>query len=321
MKAMWGKVTILALAFSLAAGCARRWKVDDSPAPALDRSGWMGWGVQAQPEDLPGPVDEIEPVIISLDEIERAILAFQARRRGNGPALDSAWPPFIETLDAYLDQAPERLSLSPLIRARVAAEYELDSERRRAAGTPPELERLVVRLVIRIDRKMRALRTLASTAARPAPERSADGLHWPVTRGVITSGFGNRRDPILPGKVRFHAGIDLSAPTSEPVYAAAAGVVVAAGWAGSAGRMVRLRHPDGLDTLYAHLSMVMVKIEQRVGAGDVIGLLGSSGRATGPHLHFAVYQKGKPVDPLEHLRPVPMSFSDLMPGIVFGWGE
>ena len=318
---MWTKATILALALSLAAGCARRFKVDDGPAPALDRSGWKGWGVLARPSELPDPDDESEPVFVSVDEIERSILTFQTRRRGSGPALDSAWPPFLESLDAYLDQAPERLSLSPLIRARVAAEYELDRERRRTVGAMPELVRVVVRLVSRIDDKMRALRTLASSAARPAPDRKASGLYWPVSRGLITSGFGNRRDPIQPEKVRFHAGLDLSAPPGEPVYAASAGVVVRAGWAGSAGRAVRLRHPKGLETVYSHLSMVMVKIGQRIGAGDVIGLLGSSGRSTGPHLHFAVYLKGKPVDPLDHLRPIPMSFSDLMPGIVFGWGQ
>jgi murein DD-endopeptidase MepM/ murein hydrolase activator NlpD len=321
--------TIAALALTLAfGGCASQWKRDEGPLPKVGRAQplpekeeWLQWGKLKSNDLEPLPDSKQISSTVSIDEIEQAIFAFQAQRRGSGPALDSAWPPFIETVAAYLDQAPERLSLSPLIRARVAAEYELDRERRRALGTPPELDLVVARMLIRIDRKMRALRTLATSAAGLAPAKKQEGLAWPLTRGIITSGFGTRRDPIQTSKVRFHAGIDLSAPTNEPVYAAAAGRILEAGWQGSAGRAVRIWHKDGQETLYGHLSMIMVKEGQQVKVGDVIGLLGSSGRATGPHLHFAVYLEGKPVDPLDHLSEVPMSFSGDMPGIVFGWGE
>ncbi len=332
MDRVWPTGCVL-IAVLLAGGCAPRYRVDRGPAPLLHRdqaarqgADWSGWGKQR-----PGAVDSEPPLdvesetppasVLSMEQVERAIETFQHNRRGSGPALDSAWPPFIEIVDEYLDQAPEHLSLSPLIRARVAAEYELDRERRRPLGTPPELERIVLRLIIRIDRKMRAVRTLAATAPGAHRPVKASGLAWPLTRGVITSGFGSRRDPIIPGKIRFHAGIDLSAGVNEPIYAAASGRVVQAGWNGSAGRAVRIRHAGGVETFYGHLAMVMVKIGQRVEGGDVIGLLGSSGRATGPHLHFAVYRGGKPVDPLDQLREVPMSFSQDMPGIVFGWGN
>jgi murein DD-endopeptidase MepM/ murein hydrolase activator NlpD len=168
---------------------------------------------------------------------------------------------------------------------------------------------------------MRGLRTLADSAVRSTDRKGPEGLLWPISRGLISSGYGKRRDPLRPGRIRFHAGIDLSAGVNEPVMAASAGKVIQAGWNGSAGRTVRLRHPNGIETLYAHLAMVMVQQGQRVGAGDVIGLLGNSGRTTGPHLHFAVFQAGRAIDPLDHLQEVPMSFSDNLPGIVFGWGE
>jgi len=225
-----------------------------------------------------------------------------------------------EALDAYLDQAPERLSLSPLIRARVALEFEIDRELRRPSGAPEDLERIVAMLLLRIGSKMRAVRTMASIALANRSDEEGK-LGWPLGRGVITSGFGARRDPIVHSEIRFHAGIDLSAGVNEPIYAAGPGLVVYAGWAGTAGRTVKIKHLAGIETIYAHLAMIMVANGQRVKEGDVVGLLGSSGRTTGPHLHFAVKIKGKPVDPLEHLKEVPLSFSQDMAGIVFGWGD
>jgi murein DD-endopeptidase MepM/ murein hydrolase activator NlpD len=318
------------VALLLAGGCATP-RLDRSPTPRLVRraaaqppADWPGWAAEPDPAAAPGAAGAARPerpvIAVAQAEVQRAIDRFQQRRRGSGPMLDAAWPPFLEMMDLYLAQAPERLSLAPLIRARIAAEFELDRERRRPVGTPPELERAVLRLLIRIDRRVRAMRTLATAASRTSRARD-QGLQWPVGRGVITSGFGNRRDPIHPEQIRFHAGLDLSARPNAPIYAAAAGRVVQAAWVGSAGRCVRLRHPGGTETLYGHLSMIMVKVGQRVGAGDVIGLLGASGRATGPHLHFAVYRGGEAVDPLDHLRQVPLRFSDHQEGIVFGWGQ
>ena len=323
---------LLGFALSVMTGaCSSKMRVDDSPMPRLFRGrspvakSALGWpkpleAPPQQPEIVELVDDQVSPP--SLREVEEAINLFQRQRRSSGPALDSAWPPFFETMDIYLDQAPEQLSLSPLIRARVAAEFELDAERARKEGCPPELQGLVHRLLARIDSKARAVRTVATTATRDHRARGDEyGMLWPVGHGVITSGFGYRRDPIRHDKVRFHSGIDLAAPPHEPILAAARGTVTKAGWAGRAGRIVRIHHPDGTCTLYAHLAMIMVKPGQHVKAGDVIGLLGQSGRATGPHLHFAVVQAGKHVDPLDVLRPIPMSFSEEMTGIVFGYGQ
>ncbi|MEH0196578.1 peptidoglycan DD-metalloendopeptidase family protein [Caulobacter sp. CCNWLY153] len=123
-------------------------------------------------------------------------------------------------------------------------------------------------------------------------------LRTPLERTRITSAFGPRRHPLL-GYTRMHRGVDFGAPMGTPVLAAADGVVETAGWAGGYGRRIRLRHADGLETLYGHLSEWNVRAGQAVRQGQVIGLSGSSGLATGPHLHFEVLRGSQPVDPGE----------------------
>jgi murein DD-endopeptidase MepM/ murein hydrolase activator NlpD len=121
----------------------------------------------------------------------------------------------------------------------------------------------------------------------------------------ITSRFtGARYHPIL--KIfRPHFGIDYAAPTGSPVVAVGAGTVVSAGWSGEGGRMVHLRHPSGYDTLYMHLSSIAVKAGQRVGQGDLIGRVGMTGLATGPHLDYRVRKNGQPMNPLSLLKSMP----------------
>jgi murein DD-endopeptidase MepM/ murein hydrolase activator NlpD len=123
-------------------------------------------------------------------------------------------------------------------------------------------------------------------------------LRTPLAVARITSGFGMRRHPLL-GYTRLHRGVDFAAQPGTPVLAAGDGVVEAAGWAGGYGRRVRLRHEDGVETLYAHLQAWAPEAVpgRRVRQGEVIGWTGASGLATGPHLHFEVILAGEPVDP------------------------
>jgi murein DD-endopeptidase MepM/ murein hydrolase activator NlpD len=134
----------------------------------------------------------------------------------------------------------------------------------------------------------------AGNAERPAPVTA--GMHWPVA-GRITSYFGNRFHPILRFN-RFHAGLDFGAAWGSPIVAAADGQVVAAGWAGGYGREVKIAHPGGLTTVYAHMSGIVASQGSFVRAGQLIGYVGSSGLSTGPHLHYEVRQGGAPVNPL-----------------------
>lgn len=118
----------------------------------------------------------------------------------------------------------------------------------------------------------------------------------------VSSGFGVRSDPFHGGRA-VHRGMDLRAAAGTPVRAAAGGVVRVAGWRGGYGLMVELVHPDATATRYAHLSRLRVRPAQIVAQGEPIGEVGSTGRATGSHLHFEYRVGGMAVDPLPYLQP------------------
>jgi murein DD-endopeptidase MepM/ murein hydrolase activator NlpD len=125
--------------------------------------------------------------------------------------------------------------------------------------------------------------------------RTSGTLQQPVPGGV-SSGFGMRRHPIL-GYSRMHRGVDFRAGYGTPIVATTAGRVSGAGWGGGYGRVVRLAHPGGLTTVYAHMSRIAVSPGQTVRQGQVIGYVGSTGLSTGPHLHYEMYRNGAPIDP------------------------
>jgi len=124
----------------------------------------------------------------------------------------------------------------------------------------------------------------------------------PVNARVrMTSGYGYRRHPIY-GGTRMHEGIDLAGPHGTPILATADGVVTHAGWLSGYGRLVKIRHAFGVETRFAHLSKIDVKVGQRVSRGDRIGGMGNSGRSTGTHLHYEVRVGGTPVDPMTYIK-------------------
>jgi murein DD-endopeptidase MepM/ murein hydrolase activator NlpD len=117
----------------------------------------------------------------------------------------------------------------------------------------------------------------------------------------FTSGFGVRSDPFL-GRPAMHTGLDFRAATGDPVRVTANGKVVSAGWSGGYGRMIEVDHGNGLATRYGHLSEINVKVGEIVKIGQVVGLVGSTGRSTGPHLHYETRIDGEAVDPQKFLR-------------------
>jgi hypothetical protein len=117
----------------------------------------------------------------------------------------------------------------------------------------------------------------------------------------FTSGFGVRSDPFL-GRPAMHTGLDFRAQTGDPVRATANGKVINSGWSGGYGRMVEIDHGNGLSTRYGHLSQIDVKVGDVVRIGQVIGEVGSTGRSTGPHLHYETRIDGEAVDPQKFLR-------------------
>jgi murein DD-endopeptidase MepM/ murein hydrolase activator NlpD len=122
---------------------------------------------------------------------------------------------------------------------------------------------------------------------------SPAGLIWPVN-GPVVSGFGMRWG-------RLHEGIDIAASTGTPIWAAAAGTVIHAGWLGGYGNLVVVDHGNGLATAYAHASAILVAVGQQVSQGETVSLVGSTGNSSGPHLHFEVRVNGIAVDPLLYL--------------------
>jgi murein DD-endopeptidase MepM/ murein hydrolase activator NlpD len=147
--------------------------------------------------------------------------------------------------------------------------------------------------------------TLYASGFRPLPGHDLTQLNytpslWPV-RGRLTGSFGSRLDPFT-GEGAFHAGVDISAGFGDPVRAAADGFVVWAGPRAGSGRLVVVDHGGGLTTWYAHLSRFRAFRGQPVQRGDILGYVGSSGRSTGPHLHYEVRLWEAPLNPWRFLR-------------------
>jgi murein DD-endopeptidase MepM/ murein hydrolase activator NlpD len=159
------------------------------------------------------------------------------------------------------------------------------------SGDDKSFERQLYRINVsrsQVDRLTRALQDL--------PVRK------PVTGEIdMSSGFGMRVDPFLRAPA-MHTGLDMRGETGDPVRATANGTVTFAGTQGGYGKMIEIEHKNGLSTRYAHLSAIDVKVGQSVKIGQVIGKLGSTGRSTGPHLHYETRVDGEAVDPQKYLR-------------------
>jgi murein DD-endopeptidase MepM/ murein hydrolase activator NlpD len=134
-------------------------------------------------------------------------------------------------------------------------------------------------------------------AARPSVSVPAG---MPVGGVRMSSGYGMRNHPVLGGR-RSHNGVDLAGPTGTPVYATADGIVGKAERFGSYGKYIQIEHGGEMETRFAHLSGYNVVAGQRVRKGDLIGYIGSTGRSTGPHLHYEVRIAGEPVDPRPYM--------------------
>lgn len=141
---------------------------------------------------------------------------------------------------------------------------------------------------------------VVATTSRSGSSAALSGFRWPVA-GRISSPFGWRRDPFS-GRKDFHTGLDIRAPSGRTIVAAKAGTVVYSGWMGGYGRVIVINHGGGYTTLYAHCSKLLAAKGKKVSAGQAVAQVGSSGRSTGPHLHFEVRVNNSPTNPLKVLR-------------------
>ncbi len=124
---------------------------------------------------------------------------------------------------------------------------------------------------------------------------------WPTDSRRVTSTFGIRKDPFT-RRATYHAGLDIGGTTGDPIYTAADGTVVEANRSSSHGNHVLVQHSNGLQTHYSHMSKIIAAVGNKVRKGDIIGELGSTGRSTGPHLHYEVIVNGEHVDPEPYLK-------------------
>lgn len=142
-------------------------------------------------------------------------------------------------------------------------------------------------------------RSQMSSAGYSGAPAGAGGMIWPIS-GPITSEFGWRTHPIF-GTARFHSGLDIGGDYGMPIYAAAGGTVIYAGWISGYGNAVIIDHGGGVTTLYGHNDSLNVSEGENVAQGQVIAMCGSTGNSTGPHCHFEVRENGEPVSPYGYL--------------------
>lgn len=255
----------------------------------------------------PSSASRADEALASGPHIDLALATFRAARAEAGRRLhhliveDAQWSELLERLEEACRLPPSADDFGAFVRARVTLEVELQADRSRRDRFPPALELRIAQVLSSIDDRVNELRLNGSLAPLRGAPRLWDGvlvLRPPLDPLMVTSPFGVRNDPVH-GNRRFHAGIDLAAPTGTMVYAAAPGYVIFAGWQGGFGRHIVVDHGDGIRTHYSHLHELYVRAGARVEAGDTLGAVGATGRATGPHLHFAVSNMdGQFLDPL-----------------------
>lgn len=167
------------------------------------------------------------------------------------------------------------------------------------------LDEMMSRIPATITEAQKVNTAKASLQAKKAiaeKARLAPAVIWPTHSRVITSSFGYRSDPFN-GTSAYHSGIDIAGSIGDPVYAVMDGMVTAAEQMGARGKYIIIKHDNGLESWYMHLNGMLVSPSTKVSKGQKIGLLGNTGRSTGPHLHFQVVKQNKPVNPLGYVQP------------------
>jgi murein DD-endopeptidase MepM/ murein hydrolase activator NlpD len=246
--------------------------------------------VASEPPDGP-PID---PLLLRFAAEARSRRFRASTTRGFPGEAEMAWRGLVAQLDSYLARPLPQTPLLELVRSSVTLEAEWEFDQRRYGPPPADLARLVTSRDQRLSRRIATSRAIGGSmfAARP-PGR----LRWPIENAGLSSGFGYRDHP-LNGTRQLHAGIDLAADLGRVVSAAAQGYVVSAHWAGGYGLLVEVRHPGDLTTRYGHLSALLCAPGDALDPGSPVGLIGQTGLATGPHLHFEVWEGGQVRDPL-----------------------
>lgn len=165
---------------------------------------------------------------------------------------------------------------------------------------PPDFTLVIEGLADQIENRQHQLETLEALLANRKLESEVFLAGRPIKKGWMSSRFGRRTDPFS-GKIAWHAGVDFAGKEGADIIAVAAGVVTWSGERYGYGNLVEINHGNGFKTRYAHCKENLVKVGDVVKKGQIIALMGSSGRSTGPHVHFEVYKHGRAVDPASYI--------------------
>ncbi|RUM99581.1 M23 family metallopeptidase [Pseudaminobacter arsenicus] len=262
--------------------------IPNAPVPELAYASTSGSAadpfafLSAQKADrpaVPSSADQADRLFVAINQSLRSIENEQMER------ITSLAQNAYETADA-ISEALETAGLS--------VDVDIDKD---AMGGPL----IAVDNPTAFDTKVRELDEALDMLDKMKKETSRLPLANPAPGRSISSTFGVRKDPLL-GTPALHSGMDFRLPAGSAARATAAGTVVKAGWNGGYGRMVEIDHGGGFATRYAHLSKIEVKEGQKIGKGEVVGRAGSSGRSTGPHLHYEVRHNGTAVNPVRFLK-------------------
>lgn len=252
---------------------------------------------RSPPPPVPPKARALKPDPRSNPELHAALSAFsdqsEAARVGvvKGARMSDAqverWETFLPRVEALLAKPMQQTSAFDNARARLVLGAQLEADAQTYGDIPAALAERVQKNLSRLSTRLSQL----AQSRRADPKR----FFWPLEPVVVTSPFGHRFHP-LHGSYKFHNGTDLAAEPAQSVYAAFDGVVVFSGWNGGYGKQIELQHDRRWSTRYAHLQTLLVEEGTRVRRGDLIGLAGSTGNTTGPHLHFEVMDEGLSVD-------------------------
>lgn len=207
----------------------------------------------------------------------------------------------LETRVEAIEDTSRRIAEISGATVEAESENKQGASERGAGGPLVEMDAAAIAVVeTRAAELEQELRTYESALR----ERARVPSIWPVAGGEATDSFGGRRDPFGGSSSEFHSGQDISAERGTPVYAAGIATVKFAGTQSGYGQIVILDHGDGITTRYGHLSKIEVVSGQQLARGEMIGRVGSTGRSTGPHLHYEVRINEEPVNPRAYL-PAP----------------
>ncbi|MBL9038926.1 MAG: M23 family metallopeptidase [Archangium sp.] len=255
----------------------------------------MGWSA-THARQRTAPIDDPR-ASARLAEALRAFMAKASAHRKTATAGApmptaqlEAWNAMLDEVERFVAQPAKETSMLDTVRTRLQLETAFESDGAVYGDVPPEVAG-------RVTHGLRTLAVRLSTlAAAKQRRRPVTRFQWPLLPVVVTSPFGTRLHPIA-GEYRFHSGIDLLAEPSQSIYAAEAGTVVFSGWNSGHGKQVEVHHDSHLTTRYSHLDALLVEEGQTVKRGELLGLAGMTGAATGVHLHFELRRDGDAIDP------------------------